>query len=335
MPEFGFPAQPRSAEMARIISDLRKRGDDTRVATVTGRFADVTAERRGQVSELMQIEKSIGDLQGYADSIALSELRASTTQRSLDQLSELGQNLSNAVDPILTNGTDANFEIISGVANASLESAISALNVSIAGRALFGGDDAGTAPMLDAASIFAASTPFLEGAASANGAYTALRSEFLGGAGLFETTFYQGGLNNAPVTEVAPGERVDYAARADETAIRDVLFNITVMAAAYDTTNGIPADQRRELVAQASIGLRNADSQIANLQGRVGSAEARIAAQKSRNIATEAALTLRFNDLAGADSFAAALQLTELENQLETAYATTARLSNLSLANFL
>ena len=67
MPEFGFPAQPRLDLMRRTIADLRARADDARTATVTGRFADLTHVRGGRVGEVMQIEKSIADLHGYAD----------------------------------------------------------------------------------------------------------------------------------------------------------------------------------------------------------------------------------------------------------------------------
>ncbi len=56
---------------------------------------------------------------------------------------------------------------------------------------------------------------------------------------------------------------------------------------------------------------------------------------KARNSASEASLTIAFNNLAGADQLDATIELTELERQLETAFATTARMSNLSLVNFL
>ena len=71
------------------------------------------------------------------------------------------------------------------------------------------------------------------------------------------------------------------------------------------------------------------------MRGRIGAAEERIANLKARNTATEASLTITFNNIAGADQLNAAIELTELERQLETAFATTARMSNLSLVNFL
>jgi hypothetical protein len=56
---------------------------------------------------------------------------------------------------------------------------------------------------------------------------------------------------------------------------------------------------------------------------------------KTRHQASEAALTLAYTRLAGRDQFEAATELTQLEAQLETTFLATARLANLSLANFL
>ena len=333
MPDFGFPAQPRQASMSSIIADLRKRADDERVATVTGRFADVTSKLDGRVNELMQIEKSISDLQDYAEAIALSETRSTTMQQSLDRIMATSQDLADTTSILQNNATDQNLESLSIQARAELPSVIAALNIDVAGRSLFGGDDSTNLALADSDTVFSGSVPFLEGAASANAAYSALESEFMNAGGFFDTSIYRGGAGNAPVTEVAPGERVDYGVRADNDAVRRVLLNVVVLAAAFDNSNTIAGDQRRELITRAGEELRSSMSQLATVQSRLGAAEARIATIKSRNIATEASLSISFNELAGADTFSAALNLSELENQLEVAFATTSRLANLTLAN--
>lgn len=335
MPEFGFPAQPRNATLASIVTNLRARSDEARVASVTGRFADVTAERRGRVDELMQLEKSLQDFSTYSEIISLTELRATTIQSSLERVGAAAQSLADTTDLLRTNGTDENFEVVSADARGELDTVLAALNVSVAGRALFAGDDSTGAALTDSATITAASVPILEAGTGAGVAYANLQTEFFGTGGLFDTTFYVGGAGDAPVTEVAPGERVDYGVKADETPVRTVLFNLVVLGAAHDPSNAIPNSERRALAELASDGLRAGISDLINVQSRLGTAEARIATAKARNIASEASLTISFNELAGADTFEAALTLTELDSQLETAFLTTARLSNLSLANFI
>ncbi|MFK7945801.1 MAG: hypothetical protein AB8B85_23220 [Paracoccaceae bacterium] len=334
MPEFGFPAQPRQAAIKSLVANLRTRSDESRSAAVTGRHSDVTGELGGRVSELMQMEKSIRDVQTYAEAITLSEGRAATSQRALDQVRASAQEITDTADLLGTNGTSADFGTLSTQARGQLESLVAGMNTSFAGRMLFAGDVVDTAPVADAETIMSASVPFLEGNASAGTAYAALRAEFLGAGATFETALYNGGTDNAPVTEIAPGERVDFSVRADEGPMREMLFNMTVMAAAFDDSNAIDGAAREGLLKLASEGLRNNIGSIAQVQGRVGTAEARIATMKSRNIASEASLTISINELAGADTFEAAITLRDLETQLEVAFSTTSRLANLTLANF-
>lgn len=335
MPEFGFPAQPRYASMSRIIADLRNRSDDTRVEAVTGRFRDVTSIRGGKVNEIMQLEKSIADLNRYAESISLSESRAAIMQTNLGVAVDISQNAADTSILVLQNETEVAAEVFSDRARDDLNALVSNFNANFAGRALFAGDDAGSVSLADADTIYSASVAILEAAPTAAAGYADLEAAFFSAGGLFETTFYLGGDGRAPLTEIAPGQRVDYGVKSDEGAIRNVLFNTVVLAAAYDRTNAISDDQRRTMLDHGSNGIRATVAELIDVRSRLGTAEARIADVKARNIAAEAAFGLRFNELAGADSFEAALTLTELDTQLQTAYQSTARLSNLSLANYI
>lgn len=334
MPEFGFPAQPQMSRMNDLVRRVRRDSDETQMAAVTGRPADLAATLGGRVSEAMLIEKALIDLDHYSQAIALAEARASVTQQSLDQTVRLGQDLTGSVSSLLTNGTIQNLEIVSGEGRAMLESTVSAFNARFAGRALFAGDLGDGTALADADTIYSASVAVLAAGPSAAAAYAALETEFTTTGGLFETTFYTGGTGDGPLVEVAPGEVVDYALRADEEAVRRVLLNTVIIGAAYDTGNGIPGAHRRELITTANDRLREAMGQIVNLQASLGTAEARIATVKARNIAEDSALTIRFNDLAGVDRYEEGLRLSEIEAQLETALYTTARLSRLSLTNY-
>lgn len=334
MPEFGFPAQFRQAAMRSVISSMRDQADDARFAAVTERYADVTSELDGRVNELMQIEKSINDLRAYSEVIAVSEARSRTMQDSLDNVRTMAQDVADTSLKLQTNATDSDLETLSHQAREALDSMLGQLNVSFGGRALFAADDADNAAVTDMGQILAESVAFLEGGVTSSDAYAALEAEFMDPGGLFDTNWYLGGTGNAPRAEVGPGEVVDFTVRANEDGVRRALFNTAVMAQAFDLSNNIPTFQRRELIEQASLGLREAISDVTAIQSRLGTAEARIATVKARNIASDASLTLSFNDLAGADAYDAAIQLTQLESQLEVAFATTSRLANLSLANF-
>lgn len=335
MPDFGFPAQPRQQSLSDMIALLRKRSDTARIESVTGRSADAAAKLSGQIGSVMQIEKSIRDLQNYGEAIALSEVRASATQTSLDRIVTASQDLADAATIYLTSGSLQNGVTLATQGLSALSDITSALNVSISGRALFAGDDATSGAIIDADTIMTQIVPLIEAAPDSATALAAVDQAFNTAGGLFDTAFYQGGAGDAPQTEIAVGVTVDYAMRADDSALREVLSGVVAVAAAIDPSTNVSDTMRDTLFSSAVTVLRSSIAGVIGLQGELGVSEQRIATVKARNIANEASLTLTYNELTGVDQYESVLRLTGLEDQLETAFATTARLSNLSLTNYI
>ncbi|MFQ5566411.1 MAG: hypothetical protein ACE5EU_08615 [Paracoccaceae bacterium] len=331
----GFPAQPRHDLMARLISQIRSRSDTARQEAVTGLLADPAAALGGRVSELLELERSLAEVAQYREIIGLSQSRASAIQGSLDVLRDLTVDLHVRGQTTLESNVGAAGEAISASARQALGAAISALNVSFGGRHLFAGDagDAGAVASVEV--IMSPSVTVLEAGPTAGAAYANLSVEFTTAGGLFDTTFYTGGSGGAPATEVARGERLGFAPKADEAPVRALLRDLATLAAAFDPQNAIPESERRGLAERAIAGLRDNVGGLAGMAARVGVAEERMATVQARHQASEAALNLAYLSLAGRDQFEAAADLTQLEAQLETTYLATARLANLSLANFL
>ncbi len=335
LPAIGFPAQPRHDLMSRLISQIRGRADTARQEAVTGLLADPAAALGGKVSELLGLEQSLAEIAQFREIIGLAESRASAIQGTLDVLRNLAVDLPVSGQTALDANIGAAGETTSAAARQALGAAISALNVSFGGRRLFAGD-AGNAQAVATLEVFmAASVPILEAGPTAGAAYANLSVAFSAAGGLFETTFYTGGSGDAPATEVAPGERLSFAPKADEAPVRALLRDLATLAAAFDPDNAIPESDRRGLAEQAIAGLRNNVAALAGMAGRVGAAEERMATVMTRHQASEAALNLAYIKLAGRDQFEAAAELTQLEAQLQTTYLATARLANLSLVNFL
>ena len=331
----GFPAQPRHDLMSRLISQLRSRADTARQETVTGLLADPAAARGGRVSELLGLEQSLAEIAQYREIIGLASSRASVIQGTLDALRELAVEFHVNGQTVLDANVGAARETISASARQALGAAISALNVSFGGRRLFAGD-AGNTQAVAALEVFmSASVTILEAGPTAGAAYANLSNEFSAAGGLFEATFYTGGSGDAPATEVARGERLDFAPRADEAPVRALLRDLATLAAAFDPDNAIPESERRGLAEQAIAGLRNNVGQLVGMAGRVGVAEERMATVQARHQAAQTVLNLAYLKLAGRDQFEAAAELTQLETQLQTAFLATVRLANLSLVNFL
>jgi flagellar hook-associated protein 3 FlgL len=284
---------------------------------------------------MLGLEQSLAEIAQYREIVGLAESRASAIQGTLDVLRDLTVDLHVNGQTALESNLGAARETVSASARQALGAAISALNVSFGGRRLFAGD-AGDTEAVAAIEVFmSASVTILEAGPTAGAAYANLSVQFSVAGGLFETTFYTGGSGDAPATEVARGERLGFAPRADEAPVRALLRDLATLAAAFDPDNAIPEGDRRGLAEQAIAGLRNNVAALAGMAGQVGVAEARMETVKTRHQASEAALNLAYTKLVGRDQFEAAAELTQLEAQLQTTYLATARLANLSLANFL
>jgi len=335
LPITGFPAQPRHDLLSRLIGNLRDRSDISREEAVTGLLSDPAAQHDGRVSELLGLEQSLNETKQFREIIGLAESRASVVQGSLDVLRNLAIDQHVSAQTALDSGLRTAGETASASARQALGAAISALNVNFGGRHLFGGD-AGDAKAVASLDVFiSASVKILEAGPTAGAAYANLSVEFSTTTGLYQTALYSGGTGEAPASEIAHGELLSFAPKADEAPTRALLRDLTVLAAAFDPGNSIPDADRRGLANQAITGLRSNVDALTGTSARVGTAEERMDTVKARHRASERALNLAYIHVAGRDQFEAAAELTQLEAQLQTTYLATARLANLSLANFL
>jgi flagellar hook-associated protein 3 FlgL len=331
----GFPPQPRQHLMARLAAELRARADTAREEAVTGRLADPARAAGGRVAEILGLEQALGETAQHREIIDLAAARAAAIQAGLGALREMAAGLATTGQQALESHLGVAHPPVSVAARQALEGAVSALNVSFGGRALFAGDAGDGNAVAAAADIMAAALPLIEAAPTAGQAYADLDTAFTAAGGLYDTTVYVGGSGDAPASEVAPGVRLAYAARADEPAVRALMRDLVALAAAFDPENAIPEAERRGLAERAIAGLRGNVEGLAAISARVGTAEERLATLGARHQAAEATLTAAHQRLAGRDQFEAATELTGIEAQLETAYLATARLARLSLASFL
>lgn len=335
---FGFVAQPRFNLLARQTETLRLRADDARTEAVTGLHADPARALGGRTASLVQIERSLAEITDHAEIISLAEGRTSVMQAVLQSaVDNVNAVTATGVTALASNGAKG-LEILGEEARLALNTLTGGLNTFFAGRALFSGDGADLSPLAEGGTTLTLASDAIRDALDLGGtttdAYNAVVAAFAVG-GDFDTAIYRGGTGDAPLVQVAADESVAIGVRADDETLRVVLRDLAVLAAAGDPTLDVTTEERADLARAAIDALRNSVLGLAGLQGALGVAEERIADVKARNIAAEATLTLSYNAIAGTDQYEAAAAVTAIESQLETAYLTTTRLTNLSLANFL
>jgi flagellar hook-associated protein 3 FlgL len=95
------------------------------------------------------------------------------------------------------------------------------------------------------------------------------------------------------------------------------------------------AVERGRLAQQAGQQLVSTEDARTTLRARIGTVEAQIEAARTRNSAEETSLGILRSDLGSVDPYEAATRLQAVQSQLESLYLVTARVSRLSLTEYL
>ena len=89
------------------------------------------------------------------------------------------------------------------------------------------------------------------------------------------------------------------------------------------------------LVTNGASSITQATNGLVKLEAEIGILNQSLETASKQNESEAIALSTSFQNLFGRDQFEAAAELQQLQVQLEASYAITARLSNLTLTNYL
>ena len=317
--------------LSRNVADIKARADTARTETTTGRIEDITKHTRGNVGDSHLLKKAVDDVVAYQDSITFAIGRADSTQSILGSINEDSARIATQALAAARRDDDAVVRTSAEEARGAISTIFAGLNSSVGGRALFGGDVAEQFPLSSPDQLIADIEAIVAAAPDLATAQADIATYFNDPAGGFMTNIYQGGAGAAPAVEIAPGVRVDVSVRADAQEIRDMLRGLTSMIAYASAT----FPDANALVEDSATLVLETETTFTDLRARIGAGEARLENARSRYAEEEAALTTLFNQGTTRDPYEAASQLELLETQLESSYLLTARLSQLTLANFL
>lgn len=318
--------------LARQGADLRTQLQRTTQEVTTGKHNDIAARLRGDFSPLVAIDASLSRLAAYAANTTETALQTEAQQSVISGISELASGISTALLGSRHMSTPAQIATLASDAKVTLASAVSLLNTQVSGRAVFSGMATDTLPLNSVDDMLAALYSATTGATTAGQVTAAVTSWFAGSLGYGAS--YQGGPALSAVL-IAPGETADISITAMDPALRDTLAGFA-MAALLDL--GVlagDAEERSRLAAQAGQQLISTDDARTTLQARIGTVEQQIETAKSRNTAEATALEILRSELGSVDPYDAATRLQAVQSQLESLYLVTARVSRLSLAEYL
>lgn len=315
--------------------EIRKRMETLSVELTTGRKTDAMEASGGDPVRLYAIETSLARLTARGERLSMAEGRAETTQTALGILHDSAGDLGVAVLGAIGLGDLAGAKTHASQARSAFEQAVGALNAGLGQRSLFAGAAVDGPALADATAMLASITAAVDATTNATAALAAIETWFEDPGGGFATMGYLGSTQDAPAVDLGEDGRISYAVRADAAEIRDLLRGLAtlVIAAEHPLAAAMPA--AAAFHREGGERLIAARDGLALLRSGLGVDQARLEGAATATAAETTALELLRARLVARDPFEAASEFQGLETQMQTVYATTARLAGLSLTNFL
>lgn len=316
--------------LARLDRDVSRLGTELTM----GITADVTASRRGDVGPVAALERRMTSLAAFGTTASEAATREATRQSAIDRIAEEAALVQSQALAQMAGADPAAGKAAARAGTGAFASAIAALNTQVAGRSVFAGIATDTAAVLPAGDVLDGIAVLLPPGATASDLADAAADYFAPGGG-FELVAWQGDATPGPDVRVSPDDGVPGGPTALDPRLRDTLAGLAMAALVDRGVLGGDVAAERLAIQRAGHTLLSSAQQLVDLGSEIGGAEARIEAAAIRNEAEIAALEQARVALIGVDPFDTAARLEETQTQLETLYAVTARLSRLTLADFL
>jgi flagellar hook-associated protein 3 FlgL len=308
------------ASQHRIKSDMLRLGTEL----TSGVTSDLRAATGGNLGALANVEHQLGTLAAFR--VAASEAATFTgaVQRALETVQETSSTLGPALLQVAATDAKARFATV-----------ISVLNTQVADRSILAGAQGSGAALAGAETMIAAIQAAVATETTADGIEAAVVAWFDDPGGGFETGGYLGSTSDIAPFRIGPHEQASIGMTAGDPAFRDLFKGYAMAALVADGALSTDHDERVALLDKAATRILTSDKSMAEQRAAIGTLEARIDTATARNSAETGALELARNDIVAIDPFRTATDLQAVQTQLETLYALTARLSRLSLTEYL
>lgn len=314
----------------------------------SGRRADVGLQLGAGTAELVGLRQMQSWHEALAGSNALAAARLDASQASLAGMEQTAQRFLDAL--LGARGSTAARTEIAGMARGALMALGDQLNTQLGDAYLFAGDNSGERPML---AYFASGSAARQGVATAfMGAFgiaqddpavglisTADMQSFIDGAfsaewsdAAWSANWSQASATNA-TARISVDETTEISTNANEPTFRK-LAEAFVMVADLGGAR-LNAGTFTAVLDNAVNLVGSAMGELASIRSRLGTAQERIALSDERLSVQGNIIANRLIDVEQVDTYAAATAANTVMTQLQASYALTARISQLSLLNYL
>lgn len=313
----------------------------------TGKVFDSGIALGARTAQTVTFARDIERLNGIVDSNGLIASRLTATQDALTNITGAAQDFLGVLTA--SSSGDASSAVTRDSGRTALAALTSVLNTPINGEYIFSGINTDVKPLdgfssgspakvaFDAA--FLTHFGFAQTDPAAANITTAQMNAFI--AGPLDAQFlgagWQANWSNATdqqiVSRIALNETTDTSVSANNDGMRKLAMAAAAIADLFDSNVSLAG---REALVEHMVGVvGEAIGSLADLQSQTGVVEQRVAAASER-VRMQADLFERsLMETEGVDPYEAATRVSDLLSHLETSYAITARIQQLSLLRLL
>lgn len=316
---------------ARLRQDLQRLTQELS----SGRHADPGRATGGDFSTLAELGRSLRMQTAFAQSISDAGIDATARQAALERIEAGIDGFAPHLLGLATGGSLQDLALSIADAPDRLAQTVAALNTQIAGKSLFSGDAPDRPALIPAAAMLDQLRPLAAAATTGAEMIAVIENWFLAPGGGYDTLAWQGG-SGAPAPAIlgeAQQEHTGITAR--DPALREVLAGLALTALVAGAIGPGDEADRRDMVKAAAARLDRAQDAVIRLRSDLGASQARIEEARVAAEAARASAELEQSRLTEADPYRSATDLQAVQTRLEQLYILTARLSRLTLSEYL
>ncbi|TQS70311.1 hypothetical protein ERN12_14275 [Rhodobacteraceae bacterium] len=303
----------------------------------TGIKSDIGNAVKGDFTQLSAINRGIAVGESFKLTTTEAALSAQRMQSGLEAIQDIAVKFGPSLLSVGSMKDETSIDTVTNTAESHIQAIIGAINSNVAGRHVFSGQATDRPAVVPAAELIAQVEAAISGATSASDILTAVDGYFNApvGAGGYLDQAYLGSRTPRSDVPIGEGQSVSIKMTAQNEEIREALKGAVLAHVASNKPGTLSLETRAILAQRAGEHLSGVGVSLSASRGGIGAAEELIEAAATRNSAEMSGLKIARNELIVADPYESATALTAAQAQLETIYAMTARLSRMSLVDYL
>jgi flagellar hook-associated protein 3 FlgL len=331
------------------VTRLQREMNDVRIEASTGKVADRGLALGIRTSVSVDLQEQVKRIDTIKSMNTTVSSRLEATQNVLDSVRTMLSSVMDAFAQAKTAG--GSIDIAQKSARDTLSQLNDKLNASFNGQYLFAGvntdvkpvsstpDDPSSPGVAAVDASFSAQFGMTQADPNVVNISEADMATYLSGSfdGLFTDAGWRANFSAASdkviQSRVSMSDVVDSSTSTDAQAFRDITRALTMVSQTglgkmNAKTSGMVLDKAMQLLGAGQQGVTLIETDLARVQQRVGEASDRLTIQSQT-------LAKSIGSMEDVDAYEVSVRLNALSTQIETSYALTSRIQNLSLLKYL